>query len=72
MFVTETTKFKCPYCSREYERIVGHGTFYKYKGKRYEDERCPHCNETFLYGNGEFIKMPDDKNELQWDGCWMS
>ena len=72
MFVTETTKFQCPYCGYKYERIVGNGTIYKYKEKHYEDEWCPNCNQIFLYGNGEFIRMPENKNELKYDGFWMS
>ena len=72
-------EFKCPYCGCEYERGVGCGTNFKYKGKIYSlvEWPCPDCGEEFLYGNKEdgddkFIKMPEDRNELKFDSCWMA
>ena len=49
MFEPEITKFQCPYCSHKYDKVVVKGVIYKYKENHYEDERCPHCNKTFLY-----------------------
>ena len=72
MWVTEFTNFKCPYCGSEYRRIVGSGNVYKYKGKHYEDEYCRKCNARYLYGNGEFVQIPEDTGELEYVASWIS
>ena len=66
--------FKCPYCGHEYGRTVGSGYTYKYKDKAYDWYKCPNCEEEFLgrYHEGVFIKMPENKSELEDYGVWMS
>lgn len=58
----------------EYGRTVGHGFTYKYKDETYDWYKCPNCGEEFLGKcyEGVFIKMPEDKSELQECGVWMS
>lgn len=71
-------KFKCPYCDHEYEKTVGGGTNYMYKGKLYSKVRaCPNCGEAYLDCleegcKNEFIKMPEDKSELEFHSEWIS
>lgn len=72
MWVTEYTKFKCPYCNQEYVRIVGSGTNYEYNGKVYHHEICGYCNEEFLVRDEQYIKMPENKNEVKYHSSWMS
>lgn len=77
MFITTPTKFKCPYCRHEYEKIVGSGEEYRYKGKQYAHNYynvCPRCGEDSLYSYDEkkYVKMPEDKEELELETYWMS
>lgn len=72
MWVTHYTEFKCPYCGREYKRIVGRGENYEYNGEICSLCMCPECDEEYLRKNGESFKMPEDRNELKLHSYWMS
>lgn len=67
-------KFKCPYCGHEYQRTVGDGLGFRYKGEVYDRFECPNCEKFFLgkYKDGIFIKMPENESELTFCSCWMS
>lgn len=79
MFDYTLHKFKCPYCGHEFATTVGSGTNYEYNGDVYSavEPLCPNCGKEFLYGypekgEDEFIKMPEDRNELKFHSSWMS
>ena len=72
MFITEVTKFKCPYCNNEYYRIVGSGENYIYKDNIYHYEICQICKKDFLVNGEESVVMPEDKSEVKFHSRWMS
>ena len=72
MFRTTVTKFQCPHCNNEYERIVGYGENYKYNEEIYHHETCRICEKEFLVNSKESIVMPEDKSEVEFHSRWRS